>query len=236
MSGVRVPPPLPVFKHLAYSLVRGRLHCRSPFAAGLADRRSSRLLCLYPLATDVGGRATVSVLYHGIPIEQTCIVALLMGSVSAPIVPELAFGQDASESDSGGLDEIVILAPPHVPHAPQRPVAGSVGLVIERKRPDGMAGAFQCYCDDRGRIVHPAKHGARQGLAVSANAITDSSHSPPRRTKRILPSSRCRRTPRSVFSRHAPSISTTPISLGIRVTRSLPPSASVRTKRGAVMP
>ena len=81
-------------------------------------------------------------------------MALLIGSVSAPIVPELAFGQDASESDSGGLDEIIFLLPPHVPHAPQRPVAGTVGLVIERKRPDGMIDAFQWYCDDCGHIVH----------------------------------------------------------------------------------
>lgn len=48
----------------------------------------------------------------------------------------------------------IFLLPPRVPHSPQRPVAGSVGLVIERKRPDGLIDAFQWYCDDCGRIVH----------------------------------------------------------------------------------
>jgi 3-hydroxyanthranilate 3,4-dioxygenase len=48
----------------------------------------------------------------------------------------------------------IFLLPPGVPHSPQRPVPGSVGLVIERKRPEGMIDAFQWYCDDCGHIVH----------------------------------------------------------------------------------
>lgn len=48
----------------------------------------------------------------------------------------------------------IFLLPAFVPHSPQRPVEGSVGLVIERKRPDGVLDAFQWYCDNCGTIVH----------------------------------------------------------------------------------
>lgn len=48
----------------------------------------------------------------------------------------------------------IFLLPPHVPHSPQRPVPGSVGLVIERQRPAGVKDAFQWYCEQCGGIVH----------------------------------------------------------------------------------
>lgn len=48
----------------------------------------------------------------------------------------------------------IFLLPPGVPHSPQRPVTGSIGLVIERQRPAGMLDAFQWYCGDCGEIVH----------------------------------------------------------------------------------
>jgi len=51
----------------------------------------------------------------------------------------------------------IFLLPPHVPHSPQRPVPGSVGLVIERQRPAGALDAFQWYCDNCGAIVHRAE-------------------------------------------------------------------------------
>lgn len=51
----------------------------------------------------------------------------------------------------------IFLLPPNVPHSPQRPVEGSVGLVIERQRPDGLLDAFQWYCDCCGGIVHKAE-------------------------------------------------------------------------------
>ena len=43
-------------------------------------------------------------------ISRKSRMAVLMGAVSALIVPELAFAQDASASDSGGLDEIIVTA------------------------------------------------------------------------------------------------------------------------------
>ncbi|HXQ52200.1 MAG TPA: 3-hydroxyanthranilate 3,4-dioxygenase [Stellaceae bacterium] len=40
----------------------------------------------------------------------------------------------------------IFLLPPHVRHSPQRPVPGSVGLVVERQRPPGLIDGFEWYC------------------------------------------------------------------------------------------
>ena len=39
----------------------------------------------------------------------------------------------------------IFLLPPHVRHSPQRP-AGSLGMVIEYRRPPGVRDAFEWYC------------------------------------------------------------------------------------------
>ena len=46
------------------------------------------------------------------------------------------------------------MLPAHVRHSPQRPMAGSVGLVIEPKRPPGKKDAFEWYCFECGALVH----------------------------------------------------------------------------------
>lgn len=43
--------------------------------------------------------------------------------------------------------------PPRVPHSPQRP-AGTIGLVIERKRDDNEMDGFQWYCENCGNKLH----------------------------------------------------------------------------------
>ena len=48
----------------------------------------------------------------------------------------------------------IFLLPPHVRHSPQRPMAGSVGLVIEPKRPPGEKDAFEWYCFECCALVH----------------------------------------------------------------------------------
>ncbi|GLX78801.1 3-hydroxyanthranilate 3,4-dioxygenase [Thalassotalea insulae] len=48
----------------------------------------------------------------------------------------------------------IFFLPAHVRHSPQRPMAGSVGLVIEPKRPDGAKDAFEWYCFNCGGLVH----------------------------------------------------------------------------------
>ncbi len=48
----------------------------------------------------------------------------------------------------------VFLLPPHVRHSPQRPIEGSIGLVIEPKRDDGALDGFEWYCFNCGSLVH----------------------------------------------------------------------------------
>ena len=40
----------------------------------------------------------------------------------------------------------MFLLPPHVRHSPQRPEAGSLCIVIERARPEGVIDGFEWYC------------------------------------------------------------------------------------------
>jgi 3-hydroxyanthranilate 3,4-dioxygenase len=51
----------------------------------------------------------------------------------------------------------IFLLPPHVRHSPQRPQPGSVGLVIEPKRPEGAKDAIEWYCFECGSLVHRAE-------------------------------------------------------------------------------
>lgn len=46
------------------------------------------------------------------------------------------------------------LLPGNTPHSPQRPEAGSVGLVIERIREEGTLEKFQWYCENCSALVH----------------------------------------------------------------------------------
>ena len=48
----------------------------------------------------------------------------------------------------------VFLLPPHVRHSPQRPQEGSVGLVIEPSRPEGLLDAIEWYCFECNHLVH----------------------------------------------------------------------------------
>jgi len=51
----------------------------------------------------------------------------------------------------------VFLLPPHVRHSPQRPEAGSIGLVVEFARPAGHIDAFEWYCVRCHHLVHRAE-------------------------------------------------------------------------------
>ena len=48
----------------------------------------------------------------------------------------------------------IFLLPPHVRHSPQRPEPGSIGLVIERQRPQGLFDGFEWYCPACHALVH----------------------------------------------------------------------------------
>ena len=47
----------------------------------------------------------------------------------------------------------VFLLPPEVPHSPQRP-AGSVGIVVERRRAPQELDGFSWYCDNCGNLLY----------------------------------------------------------------------------------
>ncbi|MBK8555764.1 MAG: 3-hydroxyanthranilate 3,4-dioxygenase [Lewinellaceae bacterium] len=49
----------------------------------------------------------------------------------------------------------MFLLPARVPHSPQRP-AGTVGLVLERKRHDGEIDKLMWFCDNCGEPLHAA--------------------------------------------------------------------------------
>lgn len=49
----------------------------------------------------------------------------------------------------------MFLLPPRIPHSPQRP-AGTVGLVLERKRHTGEIDKLLWYCDHCGQKLHEA--------------------------------------------------------------------------------
>jgi len=51
----------------------------------------------------------------------------------------------------------VFLLPAHVRHSPQRPQEGSIGLVIEPARPEGLLDALEWYCFKCGGLVHRAE-------------------------------------------------------------------------------
>ncbi len=64
--------------------------------------------------------------------------------------------------DGGAVDVAirageVLLLPAHVRHSPQRPVPGSVGMVIERTRPPGAVDGFEWYCPRCASLVHRAE-------------------------------------------------------------------------------
>jgi 3-hydroxyanthranilate 3,4-dioxygenase len=48
----------------------------------------------------------------------------------------------------------VFLLPAHVRHSPQRPVPGSIGLVVEGARGPGVTEGFEWFCFECGALVH----------------------------------------------------------------------------------
>jgi 3-hydroxyanthranilate 3,4-dioxygenase len=60
----------------------------------------------------------------------------------------------------------VFLAPAHLRHSPQRPIPGSIGLVVESARRSGDIDGFEWYCFSCGGLVH------RVEVAIS-NIVND---------------------------------------------------------------
>jgi 3-hydroxyanthranilate 3,4-dioxygenase len=61
--------------------------------------------------------------------------------------------QDGHRVDEPIRQGEVLLLPANVPHSPQRP-AGTIGLVVERRRRPGEREGFQWYCEHCGHLLH----------------------------------------------------------------------------------
>ena len=61
--------------------------------------------------------------------------------------------QDGTHSIIDLLEGEMLLVPAHTPHKPMRP-AGTVGLVIERKRAENETDYFSWYCEQCENLLH----------------------------------------------------------------------------------
>jgi len=84
--------------------------------------------------------------YHDDPLEE--FFYQLTGNMV------LRLREDGRPVDMPIREGDIFLLPPHVRHSPQRPEPGSVGLVIEYRRPAGEKDAFEWYCESCGALVH----------------------------------------------------------------------------------
>jgi 3-hydroxyanthranilate 3,4-dioxygenase len=76
--------------------------------------------------------------YHDDPLEE--FFYQLRGNMV------LRIHEDGKPRDIPIREGEIFLLPPHVRHSPQRPEPGSVGLVIERQRPQGLVDGFEWFC------------------------------------------------------------------------------------------
>ncbi|MFI5706451.1 3-hydroxyanthranilate 3,4-dioxygenase [Kribbella sp. NPDC051620] len=65
------------------------------------------------------------------------------------------------------------LLPGNLPHSPQRPNAGSLGLVIERIREEGTLEKFQWYCENCNHLVHEVELQVRDIVADLPPVFTE---------------------------------------------------------------
>jgi 3-hydroxyanthranilate 3,4-dioxygenase len=60
----------------------------------------------------------------------------------------------------------VMLLPPHVRHSPQRPEAGSIGIVVESPRHDPHVDAFEWYCMECHHRVYRFEYPLRKSQEI----------------------------------------------------------------------
>jgi 3-hydroxyanthranilate 3,4-dioxygenase len=93
----------------------------------------------------VVGGPNVRTDYHVDPYEE--LFYMVEGDMVLPIVDDGAF------KDIHIKEGEMFLLPPNVPHSPQR-FENTVGLVIERTRPEGVKEAFQWYCKECSSVLY----------------------------------------------------------------------------------
>jgi 3-hydroxyanthranilate 3,4-dioxygenase len=61
--------------------------------------------------------------------------------------------QDGAHVDVPIREGEIFLLPAQMPHSPRRP-AGTIGIVVERRRGPGELDGFSWYCENCGRLLH----------------------------------------------------------------------------------
>ncbi len=83
--------------------------------------------------------------YHVNPTEE--FFYQLEGDITLKIV------EDGNKRDVAIHEGDIFLLPPMVPHSPQRP-ANTVGMVVERRRPQGENDHLRYYCEKCNEILY----------------------------------------------------------------------------------
>ena len=84
--------------------------------------------------------------FHVNPFEE--LLFQLKGDMTLKVV------EDARVREVPISEGNMLLVPPRLPHSPQRPQPGSIGLVVERSRPAGRMDAFEWYCEGCATRLH----------------------------------------------------------------------------------
>jgi 3-hydroxyanthranilate 3,4-dioxygenase len=84
--------------------------------------------------------------YHVDPFEE--FFYQIKGNIHVKVMTDK--GPDRIDIREGEM----WLLPRNLPHSPQRPEAGSIGLVIERVREEGTLEKFRWYCEQCDAMVH----------------------------------------------------------------------------------
>lgn len=84
--------------------------------------------------------------YHVDPFEE--VFYQIKGTMHVDLMTP-----DGPATVTIGPGEMWVL-PRNMPHSPQRPEAGSIGLVFERIREEGTLEKFQWYCPECSALVH----------------------------------------------------------------------------------
>jgi 3-hydroxyanthranilate 3,4-dioxygenase len=84
--------------------------------------------------------------YHVDPYEE--VFYQLVGSMHVNVMTDE--GPRAVEISAGQM----WVLPRNIPHSPQRPEAGSIGLVFERIREPGVLENFRWYCPQCSNLIH----------------------------------------------------------------------------------
>jgi len=98
------------------------------------------------MVVQVVGGPNQRVDFHDDPVEE--FFYQLRGDMMLKIV------EDGKIRDIPIRQGEVFLLPPHVRHSPQRPMPGSVGLVVEGTRRPGELDGFEWFCFGCGTRVH----------------------------------------------------------------------------------